>query len=106
MVNNSRYPITQAEEKNKQYTTRDSNRADCARIFQNITGKTVKQIIHAVDKKITQNFPILREYFGMYEYIYGHSVLHLQGKIVCHKVQQVDPILVPNLPKGILDFVQ
>ena len=39
----------------------------------------------------------------MAEEIYGPSVPYLQGKTVRHKVQHVEPIMVPNLPKGILD---
>ena len=39
----------------------------------------------------------------MAEGIYEPSVLHLQGKIVCHKVHHVDPIILTNFHKGILD---
>ena len=39
----------------------------------------------------------------MAEDIYGPSVTHLQGKTVCHKIQNVYPIIIPNIPKGILD---
>ena len=39
----------------------------------------------------------------MDEDIYGPIVTHLQGKTVLQKVQHVEPIIVPNLPKGILD---
>ena len=40
----------------------------------------------------------------MAEYIYGTSVPHLKGNTVCHKVQHVKPIMVPNIPKGNLDI--
>ena len=36
--------------------------------------------------------------------IYGPSVPHLQGKTVYRKVHQVEPIIVPNFPRGILDI--
>ena len=39
----------------------------------------------------------------MAEDIYGPSVLYLQGNKFCHKLQHVYPIIVPNVPKGILD---
>ena len=39
----------------------------------------------------------------MAENIYGPSVTHFQGRTVCHKVQYVDTIIVPNFPKDILD---
>ena len=54
----------------EQYTAHDINRNDCARLFQYITGQPVKQILHAVDNNILQNFPILREDVRMAEYIY------------------------------------
>ena len=63
----------------------------------------MKLILHAVDNNILHNFPILQEYAGMAEDIYGPSVPHLQGKTVLHKVQHVEPIIVPNFPKGTLD---
>ena len=40
----------------------------------------------------------------MAEEIYGPIVPHLQGKTFRHKVQGVEPIIVPNVPKGILDI--
>ena len=76
---------------------------DISRQFQHITGQSVKQILHAVDNKILQNLPIIREYVRVDEEIYGLSVIHLQGKTVNHKVQNVEPIIVPNAPKGIHD---
>ena len=39
----------------------------------------------------------------MAEDIYGPSVTHFQVKIVRHKFQNVEPIIGPNFPKGILD---
>ena len=45
----------------------------------------------------------MQEDVGIYENTYGPSVPHLQGKIVCYKVQHVEPIIVLNVPKGILD---
>ena len=36
--------------------------------------------------------------------IYGLSVPYLQGKTVRHKFQHVEPIIVPNVPKVILDI--
>ena len=35
--------------------------------------------------------------------MYGPSVPHLQGKTVCHKVQHMDPVILPKIPKVILD---
>ena len=102
-MNDSQPPIQQVEEKKKQYTTRDVKRDDCVRQFQHINDQPVKQILHAVDNNILQNLPILQEYFGMDEYIYEPSVPHLQGKTVRHKVQHVEPIIVPNPRKGIIN---
>ena len=102
-VKYSHYPIPKVEENKKQYTTRDVNRADRARQFQHITGKPVKRILHAVDNNILHNIPILQEDVGMYEYIYGTSVPNFQGKTPHHNIQHVEPIIVPNAPKGILD---
>ena len=39
----------------------------------------------------------------MAKYICWPSVPYLQGKVVCHKDQYVDPITMPKVPKGILD---
>ena len=39
----------------------------------------------------------------MAEDIYGPSVSHLQGKTVHHKIQHVELIMVPSVPKDILD---
>ena len=74
MVNNSRSPIPQVEEKKKQYTDHDVERSDRKILFQNITGQPVNQTLYAVDDNILQNPPILREYVGMAEDIYGPSV--------------------------------
>ena len=76
---------------------------DCTRQFQHISSQPMKIILHAVDNNILQNFPILREYFGITEDIYGTSVSHLQGQAVRQKVQYVEPIIVSNDPKFILD---
>ena len=35
--------------------------------------------------------------------IYGPSMTHLQGKTVYHKIRHVEPIIVTNTPKVILD---
>ena len=71
--------------------------------LQQITRRPVKKILHAVDNNILQNIPILWEDFGMAEYIYGPSVPHMQGKTVHHNIQQAEPIIIQNVPKGILD---
>ena len=102
MVNYSRYPMPQVEEKNKQYTSRDVNRYARARRFQNISGQPIKKILHAVDNKIQHNLPILREYAGMAENIYVPSVPHLQRKTVPHKIHHVEPIIVKTFPNVIL----
>ena len=39
----------------------------------------------------------------MAEDIYWPSVPHFQGKTLRHKIQHVEPIIVPNVPKVILD---
>ena len=46
---------------------------------------------------------LCKEDSGMAEDIYGPSVPHLKGKIVCHKIQHLEPIMIPNPPKGIFD---
>ena len=63
----------------------------------------MKRILHAVDNNILQNLLILREDVGMAEEIYGPSVPHLKFKTFHHKVNNVDPIIVPNAPNGIHD---
>ena len=40
----------------------------------------------------------------MAEDIYGPSVPHLQGKKVHHKAEYVDIVVLPKVPKGILDI--
>ena len=45
----------------------------------------------------------MREYEGMDEDIYGPIVPHFQGETVCHKIQHVETITIPNFPKDILD---
>ena len=91
------------EEKNKHCTTHDINRADRTIQVHHITGQLVKRILHASDNNTLHNFSILREDVGMVEDIYGTIVTHLKRKIVFHKVQHVEPIVVPNYPKVILD---
>ena len=103
MVNDPSSPIPQADGNKKKYTTRDVNRADRARRFHHITGQPVKRILHAVGNNILKIFPILREDIIMAEDIYGPNVPHLQGKTVHHNTQHMDPIVVKNFPKGILD---
>ena len=39
----------------------------------------------------------------MAEDIYGTSVPHLQGKKFWHKNQHMEPVMVPSVPKDILD---
>ena len=56
MVNDSHPPIPQVQEKKEKYTSRDIKRTDRARRFQHITGHLIKQILHAVDNNILQNF--------------------------------------------------
>ena len=46
----------------------------------------------------------MQEYFGMAEDIYGTSVLYLKRKTVRYKIHHLEPVVVPNLPKGILDI--
>ena len=77
MVNDSRSPIPQVEEKKRQYTDRDIRRDDWARGFQNITGQPVNRILHAVDNKILHNLPILREDVDISEDIFVPSMSHL-----------------------------
>ena len=103
MVNNPHYTIPQVEENNNHYTAHDVKRDDHARQFQLITGQLVDQTLHAIENIILQNFPILREYVGTSEEIYGHIVPHLQGKIVHHKVHNADSIIVKNYPQSIID---
>ena len=79
-------------------------RADGSRQLQNITNQPVKLILHAVDNNILQNTPIIWEDVGMTEEIYGTSVPNLQGKTLHDKVLHVEPIILPNLPKIILDL--
>ena len=39
----------------------------------------------------------------MAEDIYGPSVSYLKGRTVRHKIQHMEPIIVTNFPKEILD---
>ena len=89
----------QVEGNKKQYTDRDVKRDDCARQFQHINGQPINRILHAVDNNILQNIPIFREDDGMAKDIYGSSVPHLKGKTVQHKVQHVEPVMIPSFPK-------
>ena len=103
LVNDSHSPIPQVQDKKERYTARDIKRADCARLFQHITGQPIKLILHTVDNNIPQNLPILREDVRMAEEIYGPSIPHLKGKRVRRKVQHVEPIKITSVPKTILD---
>ena len=103
MVDESRSPISQVEWTKKQYTASDVKRDDCKSKFHHIIGQPVKWILHVFDNNILQNIPILREDVWVDEEIFGPSVPHLQLKTVCHKVQHVEHITVPNVPKGNLD---
>ena len=77
MVNDSCSPISQVEEKKKQYTARDVNRAEHERQFYHIIDQSAKQILHEVDNNIIQNPPIMWEDAIMTEDIYGPSVPYL-----------------------------
>ena len=103
MVNNSRSIIPHLEKKNKQYTTHDVKMADFSRKLQKITSQALKQILHVGHNNILHDIPILQEDVGMDEENYVTSVLHLQGKTFNHKVQHVEHIIAPNVPKVILD---
>ena len=76
MVNDYHSPISQVEEKKKQYTAYDVNRAYHERRFHHINDQSVKQILHAFYKKILQNIPIMQKDSRMDEYIYESSVPH------------------------------
>ena len=104
MVNYSRSQIPKLDKKKKHYTACDVNRYYCSRQFRHVTDQPVKQVLHAVDDNILQNIPNVWEYFRMSEDIYGPSVKILQSETVRHKVQHVDPIIVSNFPKGIIDI--
>ena len=80
MVNDSHSQIPQLQDKKKIYTSSNIKRADHARQFHNITGKTIKRILHAVDIIILQNLPILQEDVRMAEDIYGPSIPHLKKR--------------------------
>ena len=91
------------EENKRQYTPCYVKRSDSSRQLHHISVQTVKKVLYVVDKKILQNLPILQEYFGMAEEIYGPSVPHLQGKTVHHNIQNVEPTIITNASKYILD---
>ena len=103
MVNNYHSPIPQVQDKKERYTDRNIKRADRARRFQYINGHLIKRILHAVDNKILQNLPIMREDVRMAEDIYGPSITHLKGKTVRPKIKHVDPVKITSVPKTILD---
>ena len=77
MVSYSRSLIPQVGGNKKHHTARDVKSADYPRRFHHITVQPVNWILHAVDNNILQNIPILWEYAGMDEDIYGSSVPHL-----------------------------
>ena len=102
MVNDSRSPIPQVQEKKKWYTARDVKRYDHVRRLHHTTGQLINRILNAVDNNMLQNLPTLQEDVRMAEDIYGPSVTHLQGEKVRHKIHHVEPIMVPKFPKVIL----
>ena len=57
MVNDYRSLTSQVEEKKKQYTARDVNRADHEKLFHHITYQSLKQGLHAVYNNILKNLP-------------------------------------------------
>ena len=63
----------------------------------------LKRKLHSVDNTVLHNIPILWDDVLIAEDIYEPSVPHLQGKKFHHKFQNVDPIIVPNYPTGVLD---
>ena len=103
-MNYSHSLIPPVGEKSIHYTSHEVMRADGSRQLQNITNQPVKLILYAVDNNILQNTPIIWEDVGMTEEIYGTSVPNLQGKTLHDKVQHLEPIILPNLPKVILDI--
>ena len=103
VVNDSRCPIPKVEGKKKPYNARGVKRNSRTRQFQNITVQPINLILHTVDHNILQNLPILREYVSMAEEIYGPSVPHFKGKTVRHNTQHLEPIMIMNAPKAILD---
>ena len=103
MVNNSHSPIPQVQDKKKIYTTPNIKRADCARWFQHINVQTIKRIFHAVNNKILQKLPILREDVRIAEDIYMTSIPHLKGKTVRRKIQHMEPVNITSVTKTILD---
>ena len=80
MVNDPWSPMTQVEVNKKHYNACDIKSYDRSRRFYNITVQPVKWILHPVYNNILQNLPIMWEYAGMDEDIYGPSVPYLQGK--------------------------
>ena len=103
MVNDLHSPIPQVQDNKKGYTARNIKRANRVRRFQYITGQLTEQILHAINNKILQKFPILREDVRMVEYVYGPSIPHLKGKPVLRKIQYVEPVKIISVPKTILD---
>ena len=104
MVKNSLSTTPQVEENKKHYTDHNVKRYDNEIQFQNITSQPVKKILHTVDNNIIHNLPILWEDVRMNEDIYVTSVPNLQGRTVHRKIQHVEPIIVSNSPKGILNI--
>ena len=77
MVNDSRSPIPQVEEKKKLYTDHYVKKDDPARQLHHITGQPTKRILHAFYNNILQNLSILREDSRMAEDIYEPGVPNL-----------------------------
>ena len=65
------------EEEKKKYTAPDIARADHVRRFQNMSGESLKRMLHEVNNKVNQKFNVNREYIKMAKDIYGPSVPHL-----------------------------
>ena len=102
IVNVSRSLIPKVELKNKRYTTRDVKNSDHVHRVENIIGEQMKQILYIVGNNILQNLPFFWEGVGMAEEIYGPSVPSFLDKTVKKKIKQVEPVMVPSVPKEIL----
>ena len=103
MVNDSHSLMSQLKDKKKLFTARVIKISYHTRWFQHITGQPINWILYSVDNNILQNLTILREYVGMDADIHGPSIPHLKAKTVQRKIQHVDHIQIPSVPKTILD---